>query len=528
MKNGKRLLTLATLCLCAFAVNVDVTMVNVTIPRLAVDLGAGTRQLQWIVDAYTLVFAALVLAAGSLSDRFGRRGALLVGLAVYGAGNGLAALATTAQELIATRALMGLGAAIIFPTTLSIISNVFTDRRERAQAIGVWGASTGLAVALGPIVGGALLESFSWEATFLVKVPLALAAAGLVLWVVPTSRDPQAPRLDLRGITLSTGAVGLLVYTIIEAPAAGWLSAQTLATAAAGVLLLAAFVTWERRAPVPMLDLRLFANPRFSGASLSIAVSFFALSGFIFLITQYFQFLRAWGPLETGLRTLPVAIAVGVSSVLGTQIAVRRGTKAVVSGGLLSMAAGLAWVGFGQNDATSYVLIAGQMVLLGAGMGLTSAPATESIMGAVSTAKAGVGSALNDMTRELGSTLGVAVVGSVFASLYGARLADRTVKGLQPSALAQAKASVGAALTTAQQLADQGAPAVASGLREATSSGFFSGMHAACVLLAGICIAGAAVCAAVLPSQPPVPADDGGHPAEGARQFAPAPAKARA
>ncbi len=220
----RRSLILFTLCLCAFAVNLDVTLVNVTLPTLVTDLGAGNRDLQWIVDAYTLTFAALVLAAGSLGDRFGRKGTLLVGLTVYAIGNGAASLATSTEALIATRGVMGIGAAIIFPTTLSIITNVFTERHERARAIGLWGASTGIAIALGPIVGGALLESFSWPATFVAKIPVALAAGALVAWLVPTSRDPEAPKLDPLGLLLSTLTIGVIVYALIEAPEAGWAS----------------------------------------------------------------------------------------------------------------------------------------------------------------------------------------------------------------------------------------------------------------------------------------------------------------
>lgn len=503
MTTPRKLLTLATLCLCAFAVNVDVTLVNITLPRLSVDLGAGTTELQWIVGAYTLVFASLVLTMGSLSDRYGRRGALILGLVIYGAGNGLAAQVTTAEALIATRAIMGVGAAIIFPTTLSIISNVFTDRRERAQAIGLWGASTGLAVAAGPIVGGALLESFSWHATFLAKVPLALGAITLVALFVPTSRDPEAERLDVPGILLSVAAVALVVFALIEAPTEGWLSAATLGVGTLGLALGAAFVAWERRSPHPMLDVRLFANPRFSGASVSIAVSFFALAGFIFLIVQYFQFLKGWGPLETGLRTLPVAISIAIFSILGTTLAVRRGTKIVVAAGLVSMGTMFAWVGLRASPGMSYLEIAAQMVLLGGGMGLTTAPATESIMGSVSTARAGVGSALNDMMRELGSTLGVAVVGSVFASVYAAKLVGPGTAGVPAGALAAAKDSVAAGLGAAESLAGAGATGAAQSLRSLTSDGFFGGMHAGCFVVAGLCLAGAVFCAIVLPAQPP-------------------------
>ena len=500
-----RRLILMTLCLCAFAVNLDVTLVNVTLPRLVVDLGASTRDLQWIVDAYTLTFAALVLASGTLADRFGRREALLVGLVVYAVGNGLAALTTTTGALIATRAVMGLGAAIIFPTTLSILTNVFTERRERAQAIGLWGAVTGVAIALGPIVGGALLQSASWQATFLIKVPLAIVVGALVLWVVPTSRDPETPPVDRPGLVLSTAAVAALVFTIIEAPGAGWATPRTLGGFVAAVALAALFARHERRIAHPMVDLGLFANRRFSAASLSVTISFFALGGFIFLIIQYFQFLKGYGPLETGVRLLPVATSVAVGSVLGTALAVRRGTKLVVTAGLGLLTCAYAWIS-GNQVTTSYLEIAGQMVVLGTGMGLTSAPATESIMGAVQRTKAGVGSAINDATRELGGTLGVAIIGSVYASLYGRGLSDGRARGVPSGAATAARDSIGAALTAAGRLSASGAPGAGSALRDAASSGFFDGLRAGCLVAAGVCAVGAVLSVAWLPAQPPAEA----------------------
>ena len=501
----RRSLILFTLCLCAFAVNLDVTLVNVTLPTLVTDLGAGNRDLQWIVDAYTLTFAALVLAAGSLGDRFGRKGTLLVGLTVYAIGNGAASLATSTEALIATRGVMGIGAAIIFPTTLSIITNVFTERHERARAIGLWGASTGIAIALGPIVGGALLESFSWPATFVAKIPVALAAGALVAWLVPTSRDPEAPKLDPLGLLLSTLTIGVIVYALIEAPEAGWASTQTLGLFAAGIVGLAAFIGWERRTPEPMLDVNIFRNLRFSAASLSVTVAFFALAGFIFLITQYFQFLKGYGPLETGFRLLPVATSVAISSIVGTQLAVRYGTKFIVGGGLVTLSVAYGWVSTSGVD-TSYLEIACQMILLGTGMGLTSAPATESIMGAVSNAKAGIGSAVNDTTRELGGTLGVAVIGSVFASLYQDAFKVDSVRDIPAAALGPAQESIGAALIAAQRLTEAGAGGSATTLGQVASQGFFDGLQAGCLVASAVCAIGAVFCFAVLPAHPqPVP-----------------------
>src|SRR6476659_9862195 len=250
----RRRAVLVTLCVAALMINLDTTIVNVTLPTLVRDLNASTRQLQWIVDSYNLVFAAFVLAAGSLSDRFGRKGALLTGLAIFAAGSILGSRATSPGQLIAIRAVIGLGAAVIFPTTLSILTNVFTERSERAKAIGVWGAMTGVGVAAGPIVGGWLLEHFWWGSVFLAVVPVAAVVAVMTVLWVPTSRDPNTPRLDFVGLALSTAMIGTLVFTIIEAPDVGWLTARTLVSFAVVAATLVVFVRWERRVAQPMLD----------------------------------------------------------------------------------------------------------------------------------------------------------------------------------------------------------------------------------------------------------------------------------
>src|SRR5690349_204851 len=330
---------LVALLLAAFVINLDTTIVNVALPALVRELYATTTQLQWVVDAYNLVFAALLLTFGSLSDRFGRKGMLLAGLTVFGAASLAGGFTTSPAQLIAARAVMGLGAAMTFPATLSLISNVFVQRRERARAIGLWGAITGVAIALGPIVGGWLLELFDWRSIFFAMAPIAAVAGVLAARYVPTSRDPHAPRTDRAGLALSTAAIGLVVYTIIEAPDHGWASARTIGSFAVAAVLGTAFVARERRMEHPMLDVSLFRNPRFTAASVSVAISFFALSGFIFLVTQYFQFLKGYGALSTGVRLLPVATAVAISSILGTRLAVRIGTKLVVVLGLTSMTA---------------------------------------------------------------------------------------------------------------------------------------------------------------------------------------------
>src|SRR5579859_5296314 len=471
-------LILTSLLLAAFVINLDTTIVNVALPTLVRQLHASTTQLQWVVDAYNLLFAASVLAAGSLSDRFGRKGMLLAGLSVFGLASLAGGLTDSPGQLIAARAVMGVGAAMVFPSTLSLLTNVFTERGERALAIGLWCGITGVAIALGPIVGGWLLQLSDWRSIFFAMTQVAAVAGVLAARYVPSSRDDHAPQTDRAGFALSTAMIGLLIYTIIEAPDRGWGSARTLGGFALTAVLAATFVAWERRTEQPMLDLSLFGNPRFTAASVSVAISFFALSGFIFLVTQYFQFLKGYGPLSTGVRLLPVASFVAISSILGTKLAVRFGTKLIVASGLFSMTAFYLWVST-SSVTTGYGTIAAQMVVLGTGMGLTSAPATEAIMGVVPKAKAGVGSAVNDATRLLGGTLGVAVIGSVYASLYASRLASALPIGLPRRVAGTAHESVGAALTVTDQLAHAGHPALAAAIHDAASAAFFHGLHAA-------------------------------------------------
>src|SRR5437016_2496806 len=495
----RRPLILVSLLLAAFLINLDITIVNVALPTLVRELHASNSQLQWVVNAYSLVFAALLLAVGSLSDRLGRKGFLLGGLAVFGVASVAGGLTGNPGQLIVARGFMGLGAAMIFPTTLSLISNVFTERGERARAIGLWGATIGAAVALGPIVGGWLLEQFRWTSIFFAMAPVAAVGAALVAWSVPTSRDPGANKTDGPGLVLSTAAMALLIYTIIEAPGHGWSSARTLAGFALAVAVFGTFIARERTTAEPMVDLSLFRNLRFSAASGSVTVAFFAISGFSFLITQYFQFFKGYHPLSTGVHLLPVAFAVGIMSVLGTQLAVRFGTKQVVTVGLFFFAVFFAWVST-ADTATSYLEIVGQMLLGGSGVGLVSAPATEAVMGVVPRAKAGIGSAVNDATRLLGSTLGIAVIGSVYVSLYNNRLSDKLPAALTPQDARTAHDSVGRAFELANQISQNGDPVLANAIHAAASNAFFHGFSAACLVAAGVSAVAAIGAALLLPA----------------------------
>ncbi len=497
---GKGLI-LVTLCLAALIINLDTTIVNVALPALVRQIGATTTDLQWVVDAYNLTFAALLLAAGSLSDRLGRKGMLLAGLGVFGAASLAGSFAATVGQLIAARTVMGLGAAMMFPSTLSLLTNVFTARRERALAIGVWGASAGVGIALGPIAGGWLLGRFWWGSIFLFFVPVTAVVAAMTAWWVPTSRDPRTPPVDWRGLALSAAGMSLIIYGIIEAPGWGWASAASIGVLAAGVLVLAALVAAERRTTSPMIDVSLFRNPRFTAASASVAIAFFALLGFIFLMTQYFQVVRGYSPLATGVRLLPVAVSVGVASVAGTSLAVRIGNKIIVGGGMLLFCAALLWISTASRF-TSYGIIAAQMVMLGVGMGFTQAPATEAIMGAVPTPKAGIASAVNGSTRLFGGTLGVAVIGSVAASLYTSRLTALLPSGLPDRAVTVAKGSVGGAAAAAQQLGRAGLPGPAHRLADAAAAAFMYSLSGACLVAAGVAAGGVLLVAFWLPARP--------------------------
>ncbi|MEV7179779.1 MFS transporter [Kitasatospora sp. NPDC093679] len=492
----RRLLVLATVCLAAFAINLDTTIVNVALPDLSRQLDATTRDLQWVVDGYNLAFAALVLSAGSLGDRFGRRPALLLGLAGFAATSTVGSAVGSPGALVAVRFAMGACAALIFPTTLSIITNTFPDRRSRAKAVGVWGAVTGLGVAVGPVVGGVLLAHFGWPSVFLALVPVALLALVAAWLWVPESSDPGSARLDLPGLAASSAAIGVLVYTIIEAPERGWGAPATLAGFAATAVLTAAFVRIERGRAHPMIDLSLFRTPAFSAASGSVTLAFFALFGFIFLVTQYFQFIRGYGTLSTGVRILPVALTIAVGSLGGVALVARLGTRAVVTTGLVLLGVSFAWIA-ASPAFVSYERIVGQMVLIGLGLGLTTAPATESILSVLPPAKAGVGSAVNDATREAGGTLGVAVLGSVFTSLYASRLADTAFSGLPSRTAAAAEDSVASALGTASGLGR-------ADLLTAVQTSFMDAFHLACLVAAAICLVGAVGAGLALPGRLPV------------------------
>ena len=488
---ANRWATLAVLCLSLLVIVVDTTIVNVALPTLARQLHATTSGLQWIVDGYTLAFASLLLLAGALADRFGRHRALAAGLAAFAIASLAAALTRTTSELIAARAAMGVAAAFIMPATLSVLTSVFTDRAERARAIGLWAAVSGLGVAIGPVAGGWLLAHFSWDSIFLVNLPIAAVALAAGRWLVPASRAPVPRRLDLAGAALSVTAFAALTYTLIQAPADGWTSAATIARAAATAGLLAAFAAWEARSSHPMLPLALFRDRAFAGAAAAIMLLFFALTGGVFLLTQIYQFVLGYSPLAAGLRTLPSAAMLAIASPVGARIARRFGTRVPVVAGLTLMTGGLALFATATAGST-YGHYVTAMIILSAGIGLAMAPATESVMHRLPPALAGVGSAVNDATRNLGSVLGVAVVGSVAASAYASHLGAFHAAG--PAATAAARQSLGAAAAIARSV---GGPHGAA-LFHTAATAFVTGadrgiLVAAAATLTGIIVAARAL-----------------------------------
>jgi EmrB/QacA subfamily drug resistance transporter len=490
----RRRQALGVLALSLLVITMGNTILNVGLPTIREQVDASSSQLQWIVDSYLLVFAGLLLAAGCLGDRFGRKRALISGLLVFGLGSVLAALSTDATMLIASRALMGLGAAGIMPTTLSILTNIFPSN-ERPKAIAAWAAVSGLGIAIGPIAGGFLIEHFDWSSIFLINVPVVAACLIGASVLVPDSRDPASPRIDLPGAGLSIAGLGAVVWALIEAPERGWGSPTILAAFAGGAAIIAAFIAWERHTDHPMLDVSVFRNLRFSAASVSIAFVFFALMGVMYFLTTYLQSVLGYSALQAGVKMLPIAVGMVLASRLAVGLTRRLGTKFSVATGLTHVAGVLAMVATFDTD-TSGLQIAMALGVLGFGMGLAMSPATEAIMGSLPRAKAGIGSAMNDVVRELGGTLGVAVLGSLLSSSYGSGM-DAATAGLPHGAAEAASDSVGAAHEVGAQIGG-GAGAT---LVDTANSAFVNAMTTTATLAAAAAVIGALIALAFLPSR---------------------------
>jgi EmrB/QacA subfamily drug resistance transporter len=493
---ARRWWILGVLILALFGVSLDNTVLNVALPTLAHDLSASASQLQWMVDAYILVFAGLLLVAGALSDRYGRRRALVVGLSLFGLGSALAPLVQTADQLILLRGFMGLGAAFTMPSTLSIIGDVF-EADERPKAIAAWSSISGLGIVVGPVLGGWLLEHFAWSSVFLVNVPFVLIGIAAALAVIPESRAPGRVPLDPLGAGLSVAGLVALVYGIIEVPSKGWDDPTILVSLGLAIVLLTVFFLWERRVAHPMLDVRLFANPRFSAASLSVTLVFFSLMGALFFLTQYLQGVLGLSAFETGLRFIPIALGVIVVSPFAAKATTRFGARVTTSAGLMTVAAGmalLATVGIGSSD----LHVGAVLFVLAAGIALAITPATDAIMGALPPEQFGVGSAVNDSVREIGGAFGVAILGSLFAAAYASTMdAATTVAGLPAEAAAAARDSLGGAAAVAGAIGgDAGAALLAT-----AQGAFVSAMSMTSLIGIGFAVAGALVALVWLPDR---------------------------
>ena len=464
---------LAISCLCLVIVVIAVSSLNVAIPTMISDLQPSSTQLLWIVDAYALVFAGFLLIAGAIGDRFGRKGALLSGLTVFGLASLAASQVSDPNLLIAMRAVMGLGAAFVMPATLSIITSVFPPA-ERPKAIATWAGFAGAGGALGPLLGGVMVEHFGWASVFLINLPLVAIGIGLIIAIVPTSRDDEQRRLDLVGAALSVAALASLLFGVIDGPEKGWTSPIVIGAFVAAVVIGTLFVLWELRATDPMLDPRFFKVPGFRSGSLIVTSLFFGMFGMFFMISQYLQFVHGYSAIKAGFATLPSAIAMIIVAPRSPQIVGRFGTRRVTAVGMTMVSVGFFW--FSTLTPTSpYWMIALGLVVIASGMGMSMAPASTAIVSSLPQNKAGVASAVNDVTREVGGALGIAVLGTILTSRYGSSM-DASIPAQAPVQVREAaRGSINAAMAMADILPDE----FAEKIREGAKVAFTDGINAA-------------------------------------------------
>ena len=493
---------LAVLALSVLVIGLDGTVLNVALPTLSADLDAGTDELQWILDSYIVVFAVALLPAGLLGDRYGRKRWLLTGLLLFGAASLTAAYADGVGQLVAARAVMGLGAALIMPLTMSVLPVVF-ERSEQARAIALWTVAVALGLPLGPVLGGYLLDHFHWGAIFLINVPIVLVAVIAAVVLLPESRDPSAQRVDVIGALLSVAGLGAFVYGVILAPADGWGTA--LPWILGGLAVLVAFVAWLARTAYPLLDLKLFADRNFVWGSLASTVSSFAMMGVLFVVPQYFAAALGYDALGVGVRLLPMIAGLIAGARLGTRSAARFGARVIVPAGLAVAALGLA-LGAGTATGDSYGWAALWLTVLGAGLGLSMPTAMDAILASLPEGKSGVGSGAVQAMRQVGGALGVAALGSVLSAVYTDRLDTSELPGQVASA---AQDSV----LTAIRVPGLAADAVGA---------FISGMSAVLAVSAALVLAGAVLSAVFLPSRVADAADSDAESAHAGHDVSPA------
>ena len=492
-----RWLALAVLCVTVLIANLDNTVLNVALPTLVRDLHASSSDLQWIVDSYIIVYAGLLLAAGSLADRIGRKKTFLAGLAIFAAGSAAAAFSGGVSSLIAARAGMGVGGALMIPSTLSIISNMFPNPAERQRAIALWAGTVGVGVALGPIIGGLLLTRFWWGSVFLINVPIAAVGLIAAFFLVPDSKNENAQAPDFTGAVLSIAGIGAILWSIIEAPVRGWSSPLVVAVGAAGLAILALFALWERTTRHPMLNLGFFRQRSFAVAIPAVAAVTFGLYGALFVLTQFMQFSLGYTPLQAGVRVLPSAAAVVVIAPASALLVRAIGTKLTMAAGLALIAAGL-WQISGATVTTTFAGTVLGMVLLGAGAGLAIPTATGSVVGSVPDSDSGVASATSTTAIQLGGALGVAVVGSLLNTRYHDKMtAALTGQHLPHAVMATINSSLGGALAVAARAGGVAGQLLAHLAR----TGFVSGMDLGLLTGAVVALAGALLTLAWLPAR---------------------------
>ncbi|PPS73310.1 MULTISPECIES: MFS transporter [Streptomyces] len=496
----RRWWALLVLCLSLLIVVMANTSLVVAAPDLTKDLGLSSSDLQWVIDGYTVPYAALMLVLGAIGDKYSRRGALILGLLIFAGGSVMGGLVDETNLVIISRAIMGVGAAVVMPATLSLLVAIF-PRAERAKAITAWSATSGLAIAAGPVAAGWLLEDHAWGSTFLMNVPLAVLGVIGALLLVPPSKAEGMGRIDYIGGLLSIVSVGSLVYATIEGPHFGWGIGPITAAVIAAVGLLA-FVAWELKHPNPMLDVRKFTERPFSGSMLAVLFFFFGTFGSIYYSTQFLQFVLGYNALETGIRLLPLAGAVFVGAAVTGKLAPKLGVKLVVGAGMVIGTAGV-FLLTQIESGSAYTDFLTPLLMLGFAIGLSLAPATDTIMGSFPESELGVGGGANDTALELGCALGIAVLGSLLATSYKDKLTDMIGGRLPAEAMDVAKDSVGGGLAVAEQVAKTpgGGPQQAQSLIEAVHESFAHAIAHTSLIGAIIMGAGTLIVIAVLPGR---------------------------
>lgn len=504
----QRWIALAFLGFSLLIISLDNTVLNVALPSISKDLGASASGLQWIVDAYVLVFASLLLTMGTISDRVGRKKVLQVGLVLFGIGSLMAALSNSTNMLIGFRAFQGIGAAIIMPSTLSILTATFRNPTERAKAIAIWAGIFGLGIGIGPIIAGVLLDHFHWSSVFLINIPVvAVALVGGYLFM-EDSRDETATRPDIPGVVLSIAGLLALVYGIIKAGEKSWTTNDVLFSMIMGAVLLIVFAWWETRTKTPMLPLKFFKNMSFTGANIALTMVMFSMFGSMFFMSQYFQSVQAYTPFQAGLRLLPMAPVTLVMAINSARVASRIGTKLTVSLGIFMAAAGMFYLSrIVEADTPYWEFLIGMLITSG-GMGMAMSPATNSIMGSLPVRKAGVGSAMNDTNRQVGGALGVAILGTVMNTTYlhtVGKLSHNPGPALPESAVHAIRSSIQGAHIVAEQIPD---PTISQKIVDTANTGFVSGMSDAMLVASIIMIVATLVTLFILPSRVRPAADE--------------------